>query len=105
VAIPVLIYMGSLYLVDLWLLSRPPRGTITHVAAGVFCLAGIAGGVVGSPLWVCLALVFMSPTVVILAYELGGWRSRQKALDTVLNTARPTSDGAPSPTPEGERNA
>jgi low temperature requirement protein LtrA len=105
VGVPVLIYMVSLYLVDLWLLSRPPRGTGTHIAAGLFCLAGFAGGVVGSPLWVCLALVFMSPTVVVVTYELGGWRSRQLALDTALDAARPTADGSAPPKPEGESHA
>jgi low temperature requirement protein LtrA len=101
VAIPVLIYLGSLYVVDLWLLSRPPRGTLASLAAGVLCLAAIAAGVAGSPLWVGLALVVASPGVLILTYELGGWRRLQTDLDGVLQPSG-SSPGA-SQTPEGDR--
>lgn len=94
VAIPVLGYLGSLYLTESWLLSRPPRNSFVQLAAAASCGVGIAGSQLGVPLWWCLAAVVAAPALIVVSFELFGWRGRQEDLDAVLRPAAPP-DHAP----------
>jgi low temperature requirement protein LtrA len=87
IAVPVLIFHLSLYLIQAWLVSGPPRNTPMQLVSMVMPLAAVALATVGSPLWVCLLIVLASPVTLIVAYELGMWRMLQTQLDRVVARA------------------
>lgn len=88
VAVPVLIYLASLALLDAWLLrSWRQIGMLKLLALAVSALS-IVLAATGSPLWLCLLVVLAGPVCLVVAYEAGYWRTLTAQLDRRLDHAR-----------------
>ena len=92
VAIPVIVFVGALSVLNAWLLPAPNVGLWFQVAV----LAPPAGAILlsytGGSLWVCILLVLASPIAIIVGYELGGWRLLS---DRLASARRGTSEELP----------
>lgn len=87
IAIPVLIFMVSLYLLHAWLVATLPRNSVMQLATMLLPVVAVGLAAVGGPLWACLLVVLASPVSVVLSYELGAWRTLSAQLDRVLARA------------------
>lgn len=90
VALPVLLFMVSLYLLHGWLVSALPKNLPLQSLVLALPVIAMVLAAVGAPLWVCLLAVVSSPVSIVLSYELGAWRVLREQLDSVL--ARPAGD-------------
>lgn len=75
IAVPVLVFMVSLYLLHAWLVSAFPKNTIVQAPVILLPLLAIGAALIGWPLWVCLLIVVASPVAIIFSFESGAWRS------------------------------
>lgn len=87
IAVPVLIFLLSLYLLHAWLVSALPRNSALQFSTMLLPVLAVVLAAIGSPLWVCLLVVLASPVAVIVSYELGAWRTLSAQLDRVLARA------------------
>lgn len=88
IAVPVLIFGLALAGLQTWLLGRVPKNGGLQVAGFVLPVVAILAAYSSVPEWICLLLILAGPTSVVVAYELGGWRSLQAQLDERLHSAR-----------------
>ncbi|KAA9111604.1 low temperature requirement protein A [Microbacterium rhizomatis] len=87
VAVPVLLYLASLFAIHAWLVSGLPRNSLSQVSTMLLPVLAIVLAAVGWPLWACLLVVLASPVLLIVTYELGAWRTLAAQLDRVLARA------------------
>lgn len=86
IAIPVLIYMASVFILLWWLLGAPPHNP-GHAITFAMPVIAMVVAAAGWPLWVCLLIVLVSPLSVIIFYETFEWRLLARSLDRALDTA------------------
>jgi len=80
VAIPVTVFLLVRYLLHAWLASELPPGIAVQVAAAALPLLAIVLAALGVPVGGCLLIVLAAPVLIIVWFEVGGWR----ALDAQL---------------------
>lgn len=91
IAIPVLLFFVSLYLLHSWLISHFTSNAPLQAIVLLLPVAAVVISMLGAPLWVSLLVVLAAPLLIIVSYEFGAWR----ALDAALARATaPVSDGA-----------
>lgn len=78
-AVPVLVYAVALYGIYSWLIRGVVRNLRVQIPAIGFPLLAIALAAMGLPLWACLVVVVVGPTVTIISYESGAWRTLEQA--------------------------
>ena len=83
-AIPVLVFVATLSILNTWLVPAPHVGSRFQIATAILPVGAIILSVNGRPLWLCILLLLAWPIAIIVGYELGGWR----LLDDRLATAR-----------------
>lgn len=83
IAIPVLLFLLSLYLLHSWMVSAFAKNAVLQTFTLLLPVVAIVMAAVGWPLWACLLLIAMSPTGIIVSYEVGAWR----ALDAQVQRA------------------
>lgn len=88
-AVSVLAFDVALYGVDTWLVRTVNRNLWVQVPALALPVLAIVLSHLGSPLWACLLLILASPTVVVISYETGGWRTIQEQLERAVTTEDP----------------
>jgi low temperature requirement protein LtrA len=87
IAIPVLVFMVSLYLLHAWLVSGFPKNAPLQISVLALPVIAIVLAAVGWPLWVCLLVLVVSPVAVVLSFELGAWRALEAQLVRVVERA------------------
>lgn len=85
IAVPVIAFMIVRYLTQAWLVSALPRDSVFQIAATLLPVIAIALAAAAAPVWACLLVVLASPISVVLAFELGGWRSLDTQLARVVD--------------------
>lgn len=88
IAIPVLAFMVTLYLLHAWLVSEFPKNSPLQISVIALPVVAIIGAALGWPLWACLLIVVSSPILIVLSYELGAWRALEAQLVRVLGSER-----------------
>lgn len=86
ISIPVLIFMGTAYLIHAWLVSAFLRNPVYLIALTAPVAAMILASA-GWPLWAALLVVLASPVSVIVGYETGEWRIMANELDHTVTGA------------------
>ncbi|PRB09228.1 low temperature requirement protein A [Microbacterium sp. MYb62] len=87
IAIPVLVFMVTLYLLHAWLVSEFPKNSPLQTAVLALPVLAIVLAAVGLPLWVCLLTVVISPIAIVLSFELGAWRALEAQLDRAVGAS------------------
>jgi len=87
VAVPVLVFMVTLYLLHAWLVSALPKNAPLQVTVLALPVVAIVLAAFGCPLWLCLLVVTLSPVLVVVAFELGSWRSLDAQVDRSVERA------------------
>jgi len=85
IAVPVIVFMIVRYLLQVWLVSAPPRDSVLQIAAGLLPVIAVALAAAGLPVWACLLVVLASPVSIIVSFELGSWRSLEVQLARVVD--------------------
>lgn len=75
IAIPVVVFMLSLYLLHSWLVSAFAKNAWLQTSALALPVLAIIFAAVGWPLWACLLLIALAPMMIVLSFELGAWRT------------------------------
>ena len=88
VAIPVAIYIGSVYLLYVLLVGGRDRfhALLMALTAAVLCGA-VALAAAGVSMAVCLLVIMLAPVVTVLGFEMFGHRHAAEALQRKLGTA------------------
>ena len=92
IAVPVLAFMITLYLLHAWLVSEFPKNSPLQIAVLALPVLAMVLAAVGVPLWLCLLTIVISPIAVVLSFELGAWRALDAQLDRALAAGRPSSE-------------
>ena len=94
VAIPVGVFLGSIYALYTYLVGRfdPFHAWLLVGTAGVVALAVIAASA-GIDMAICLIILMLAPAVTIVGYEMLGHRHEAEAL---ANDGRGYSNGTPA---------
>lgn len=87
IAVPVLAFMITLFLLHGWLVSELLGRAIRQILVLALPVAGILLAAVDAPLWLCLLAIVASPVAIVVSYELGAWRGLQAQLDRALERA------------------
>lgn len=83
VAIPVLLFVVSLFALWAYLFRSPDRvHPITVAATCLVIVAAVGMAAAGVPIAVCLIVLCLAPTLVVLSYELYGHHHQTRALAT-----------------------
>lgn len=96
IAVPVVVFMVARYFLLAYLISARPRGGVVELGAIVLPLIAIGAAMVGAPAWVCLLIVLASPCLIIVAFEIGGWRWLDSQLAAALGRAAPSTSERPA---------
>ncbi|WP_082478343.1 low temperature requirement protein A [Microbacterium sp. Leaf320] len=94
VAIPVVVFMVTLYLLHAWLVSALPKNALLQVIVLALPVAAMFFAAIGWPLWVCLLIVTISPVAVVVRFEAGSWRSMEVQITRVISGPQPGTDRA-----------
>ena len=92
IAVPVLAFMITLYLLHAWLVSEFPKNSPLQIAVLALPVLAMVLAAAGVPLWLCLLTIVISPIAVVLSFELGDWRALDAQLDRALAAGRPSSE-------------
>ncbi|WP_219844609.1 MULTISPECIES: low temperature requirement protein A [unclassified Microbacterium] len=84
IAVPVLIFMVTLYLLHAWLVSAMPTNTPLQATVIALPVVAVLLAAIGWPLWACLLVVVISPVTIVLSFELGAWRTLDAQLAAVV---------------------
>mgnify|MGYP001590584372 CR=1 FL=1 len=87
IALPVLTYSLSLYLLHAWLVSAFAKNPVLQISALALPVVAIVMAMVGWPLWACLLLVTLSPVTVVVSFESGAWRTLDAQVDKAIRQA------------------
>lgn len=88
IAVPVLAFMITLYLLHAWLVSEFPKNSPLQITVLALPVLAMVLAAVGVPLWVCLLTIVISPIAIVLSFELGAWRALDAQLDRALAAGR-----------------
>lgn len=88
IAIPVIAFMLSLYLLHSWLVSAFAKNAWLQTSALVLPALAMVIAAADAPLWACLLLVALSPVMVVLSFELGAWRTLDAQLHRAVTSAK-----------------
>lgn len=91
-AVPTLLFTACILLLQTHLVSRLML-RVSHIVGFSIPVLAIGLAVTGSPLWVSLLLILAAPLTVLLAYELGGWRTLETQLHHILQHADTRTGG------------
>ena len=76
----VIVFGVALYLLDTWLVRAVNINLWVQIPTIGLPLSGYLLSVWGQPLWLCLLVVAAGPVVVVVSYEVGGWRGIEAQL-------------------------
>jgi low temperature requirement protein LtrA len=95
IAIPVLVFLVTLYLLHSWLLSEFTRHSGLQAVVLALPVFAIVLAALGAPLWLCLLVIVLSPIAIVFSFELGAWRALDAQLTRAIERARDRSaDGS-----------
>lgn len=87
-AVPVLVFMVSLFLLHSWLVSSIAKNSPVQMGTLALPVLAMVAAAAGWPLWACLLLIVISPIIVVVSYEVRGWRRLETQLQGVLARAQ-----------------
>lgn len=87
IAVPVLTYSLSLYLLHAWLVSAFAKNVVLQFSVLLLPILAIVMAAVGWPLWACLLLVALSPVTVVISFESGAWRTLDAQVHRAITRA------------------
>lgn len=90
IAVPVIVFMVSLYLLHAWLVSSFPKNSLVQTGTLLLPVLAIIVAAAGAPLWMGLLPVVLSPVLIVLSFERGAWRALEAQVNSAVEAARVT---------------
>lgn len=92
IAIPVITFMLSLYLLHSWLVSAFAKNAWVQTTALALPVLAMLLAAADGPLWACLLLITLSPAAIVVSFELGAWRTLDAQVHRAVTAARAASE-------------